>query len=960
MMAPVPTREVVSFGPFNLVASERLLTKDGAPVELGARGFDILIALLSKPNEVISKKDLLAQVWPDVIVEESSLRFHIASLRKALGDGKNGARFITTLAGRGYCFVAPILRSSDQNLPAAVVAAAPFPHANLPNRLLRMVGRDDDVLRIAGQLTATRFVSVVGAGGVGKTTVAVSVGHHLTDAFTGAVLFVDLGMLSDPSLVATAIASMLGVSVQSDDATPGLIAYLRGKRLLLILDTCEHLIDAVATLTAGMIAAAPDVHILATSREALQVEGEHVYRLDALACPPDDSNVTTTALQQFPATQLFLERAVASGARLDLNDDDAAVVVGICRRLDGVALAIELAARRVESHGLQQTAALLDKRLTLLLVGPRTAPARQKTLQATLDWSYQLLSDVERAVLRRLAVFVGHFTLDAALAVVTSATLDQAHVFSAIDSLVAKSMLATRPIGAMMRYRLLDTTRAYALEISVGDAERAELATRHATYYRRWLEQSGTELPTYADGTQLAPHFAGLNNVRSALEWCFGADGNAEIGVGLAAAAAPVLLTMSLLPECQRWSERALLALDEKSRGGREEMQLRASLGLSLMFTRGHTDAAGAALNRSLAIAEARGDHLNELGLLGPLHMYHLRRGDFKLALQYAKRSSEIARTLGDAGTTALAHALLGISLHVMGDPGGARIELETALVSRPGAHASRTTYFGFDHNSWAGIALTATLWLQGYPAQAAARSHQAIKDAERMHDPVSLAIVLNSIQVLLWIGDLDAAEQYLDWFIARAESQYLGPYLDLGHGLKGELAIRRGEAGVEILENCLRKLHAVRYERFSTRFRIVLARGLATNGRLSEGAMLIDETVKLIEANGDTSYMPEALRLKGSILLAMPESRAEDAEKCFIGSLELSRAQGSRAWELRTATDLAALWAGNGRSADARALLLPVFQQFTEGRDTADLKAAELLLGALSSLQINGAPPAS
>jgi predicted ATPase len=651
-----------------------------------------------------------------------------------------------------------------------------------------------------------------------------------------------------------------------------------------------------------------------------------------------------------------VERAVASGARLDFGDTEAAIVASICRRLDGVPLAIELAARRVEAYGLEQTAALLDQRLTLLWHGPRTAPPRQKTLQATLDWSYGLLSDLERVVLRRLAVFVGHFTIDAALAVVTSATVDRALVFGAIDSLVAKSMVATRPIGAMMRYRLLDTTRAYALEISVGDAERAELATRHATYYRRWLEQAAAELPTCADGAQLAPHFAGLNNVRAALEWCFGADGNAEIGVGLAAAAAPVFLAMSLLPECHRWSERALLALDETSRGGREEMQLQASLGLSLMFTRGHSDAACAALNRSLAIAKARGDLLNEVRLLGPLHMYHVRAGDFKVSLQYAKRGSEVASTLGDVGASVLARTLLGISLHLMGDLSGARVELEAALEPGPGSPTSRTIHFGFDHYSWAGIALTTTLWLQGYPAQAMARVHQAIKDAERMRHPVSLAIVLNAVAVLLWIGDLGAAEQHLDWFISRAESQYFGPYLDLGHGLKGELAIRRGEVktGVEMLQYCLEKLRAARYERFTTRFNIVLARGLAAGGRFVEGLTLLDETIGLVEAKGGTSYLPEILRLKGSILLAMPKPRIEDAEMCFMQSLELSRAHGSRAWEMRTATDLAALWAGQGRSADARAVLLPVFEQFTEGSDTADLKAAERLLSQLPQLGPN------
>jgi DNA-binding winged helix-turn-helix (wHTH) protein len=218
MMTPTaPAREVISFGPFSLVTSERLLTREGAPVELSARALDILVALLSRPNEVVSKSDLLAQVWPDATVEEGSLRFHIVNLRKALGDGKDGARYITTLTGRGYCFVAPISRSSDQRQvlqgKAPTVAAVSFPHANLPGRLTGMVGRDDDVLKLSARLNATRFVTIVGSGGVGKTTVAVAVGHHLIEAFAGAVLFVDLSMLNDPVLVTTAVASMLGLSV---------------------------------------------------------------------------------------------------------------------------------------------------------------------------------------------------------------------------------------------------------------------------------------------------------------------------------------------------------------------------------------------------------------------------------------------------------------------------------------------------------------------------------------------------------------------------------------------------------------------------------------------------------------------------------------------------------------------------------------------------------------------------
>jgi predicted ATPase len=555
----------------------------------------------------------------------------------------------------------------------------------------------------------------------------------------------------------------------------------------LILDTCEHLIEAVAALASTIFMAAPQVHILATSRETLQVEGEHVYRLDPLACPPDDAGLTAALAQTFSAPKLFVERAVASGAHLDFSDAEAAIVVSICRKLDGVALAIELAARRVEAYGLHQTAALLDQRLTLLWVGPRTAPPRQKTLHATLDWSYGLLSETERQVLRRLAIFVGHFTLDAALAVVTSATLDQAGVFGAIDSLVAKSMVATRPVGAMMRYRLLDTTRAYALEMSIDDSEAADLAVRHATYYRRWLEQAGTEWSTLSTGVERAPHFAGLNNVRAALEWCFDVNDNAEIGVGLAAAAAPVFLTMSLLPECHRWSERAILALDDATRGGAEEMHLQACLGISSMHMLGQSDAARMALDRSLAIAEEHGDVLSQAGLLGMLHMFHFRGGDFNTALHHAKRCRAVAGTIEDPAATALAHSILGRSLHLMGDHSGARVELEASL--RNWLRTRRTTiYLAYDRHYRAGVALARTLWLQGYPAQAVEHAHEAIRGAERMDHPASLAVVLAwAASVFLWTGDLRSAEEHINACISLAESCSLGPLMAVGRGRQGD-----------------------------------------------------------------------------------------------------------------------------------------------------------------------------
>jgi predicted ATPase/DNA-binding winged helix-turn-helix (wHTH) protein len=948
-MSDSQIREIISFGPFTLVPSERLLTKQGGPVELGARSLDILIALLSRPNEVVSKRDLLARVWPGVTVEESSLRFHMFNLRKALGDGKRGARYVTTLTGRGYCFVAPVSRSSDRGPVASTTAIAPsFPHANLPNRLARLVGREDDIIAVSKRLTAQRFVTIVGTGGVGKTTVAVAVAHALAEGFAGRVLFVDLGMLRDPSLVTTTIASLVGLSVTSVDPTPDLVAYFRNRRILLLLDTCEHVINSVAALASQIFVGAPQVHVIATSREALQVEGEHVYRLDSLACPPDEEELTAETVQTYPAPSLFIERAVASGARLDMSASEAATIVRICRKLDGVALAIELAARRVEAHGLDQTAAILDQHLSALLPGPRDMPLRQRTLQATLDWSYGLLTELEQIVLRRLAIFVGHFTLDAALAIVTSASIDQKQVVAAIDSLLCKSMLAARPIGAMMRYRLLDTTRSYILGMDVDDsADCAALALRHATYYRQWLEQHGMEWLTLATGVERASHFAAINNVRTALEWSFGPNGDVAAGIGLAAAAAPVFVAMSLLAEAHQWAQRAILALDDHASGGPEEMRLQAALGVSLIFLRGGREEARLALSRGLAIAEQHGDKLDQGRLLGSLGSFHLRIGECNSGLQYARRCSDLARSSQNAVAVATAHSILGLSLHYAGDIKAARTELEAAFEHGPEPLRRGTIDFGIDGNVLAGAALAMNLWLEGYPTQAVERARQTIQCAVGTDHFLSISTaLLGAISVFLWTGDLASAVEHIDMLASRAEAHSFGPYLWLARGFKGEVAIRQGnaEGGVEALTSSLEKLHQAPYELFTPRLNIALIQGLTAMGRFAESATLIDETIQRVEACGNGNCLPELRRVKGSLLLSMGRPQ-RDAESCFTESLDLSRRQGARAWELRTAIDLAVLWAQQRRRRRAQELLGPIFERFEEGSDTVDLEAAEIVL---------------
>jgi predicted ATPase/DNA-binding winged helix-turn-helix (wHTH) protein len=940
----------ISFGPFQLRASQRLLTRDGVAIELGARAYDILLALASAPNEVISKEELIARVWPGVLVEEGSLRFHMNSLRKALGDGKDGVRLIKTLSGRGYCFVAEISRASLEHI-AAPTSPTGFPHANLPSRLNRIIGRDEDVSQITDQLRSSRLLTIVGAGGIGKTTVAIAVAHALNDDFADAVLFADLGMLGDPHLVTTALASMLGLPVGAGDAQASLIAFLRDKRALLVLDTCEHLVDAVAVLASRLVEAAPDVYILATSREALQIEGERVYRLNSLASPPDDVVASATVIRAFPATCLFVERAVAHDFHLDIDEEDAPVVAAICRKLDGVALAIELTARRVESYGLRQTAELLDQHLTLSWTGSRTSQPRHRTLQATLDWSYDLLSEIERVVLRRLAVFVGHFTLDAAVEVVSGSDLERSQVFGALDSLVAKSMVVTRPVGAMLRYRLLDTTRAYAAAIRLEPRERSGLAIRHADYYGRWLAQSAGDWASKTTGAERAVYFAALSNVRAALEWCFGADGDTKEGVKLAAAAGPALLAMSLMPEALRWTHRAIQALDGDTRGGFDEMHLQAVFGMVATHLHGKVDAVKMALNRGLEIADARGDVVNQVGLLSMLRTFYFRSGDFNTAHAYARRCKSVADTIQDFAASAQARSILGRSLHLAGELEQAHVELDASLVDW--TRAGRTTiYLSHELHFPSEVTMARNYWLRGYPDQAAERARSVIESAVRTERAAALVVALGwAVSVFLWNGEWDQAQKHVDALIYQAETHSLGPFIAAGHARRGELAILRGSAeqGIERMRASLATIHSIGYEVLTTELNISLVRGLAAVGKEVEANELLEMTIRSVEMHGDALYMPELLRVKGNLLLASPQL-SHEAQACFWRSIEASRLQGARGWELRTATDLARLMAAAENFDGARRLLQPVLEAYEEGLNSADIREAKRLLENIPS----------
>jgi predicted ATPase/DNA-binding winged helix-turn-helix (wHTH) protein len=464
-----------AFGPFRLLLAQRIVLRDSRPLRLGGRAFDLLALLVQRAGQVISNEELMAEVWSNVHVDERSLRVHVTALRKALDDGVGGARYITNTPGRGYSFVASVSR--EQTASPSPRRAADAGASNLPVPLARIIGRGEIIASLAAQLRVRRFLTILGPGGVGKTTVAVAVAESLSAAYDDGIRFVDFSSLSDPALVPLTVSAAIGETVGTPDATASLVAGLRDKRVLIVLDNCEHVVQAVAPLAVALLQAAPGVAILSTSREALRAEGEWVQRLPSLAVPPVSVGLAIADALAFPAVQLFNDRAKARTHGFTLSDEDVPVAVDICRELDGIPLAIELAAARVDVYGVKGLATLIKDHLLLAARGHRTAQPRHQTLRAMLDWSYDLLPESEAAVLRRLAVFTGEFSLEAAMAL-AGGTAGRA-LTDHLASLVRKSLVAADLAGEETRYRLLATTRLYALEKLRAAGEDVEPVRHH-------------------------------------------------------------------------------------------------------------------------------------------------------------------------------------------------------------------------------------------------------------------------------------------------------------------------------------------------------------------------------------------------------------------------------------------------------------------------------------------------
>jgi len=934
----------ISFGPFRLFPKSRLLEKDGAHLHVGGRALDILIFLAERPGEVVDKRELVKRVWADVNVDDGSLRFHIAALRKALGDTGKSARYVVNVPGRGYCFVASLAQVTPA-LPAPAIDV-PLPRS-LPAPLARVIGRDDVIEKISTGLASHRFVTVVGPGGIGKTAVAVTVGHRRLAHFDGRVFFVDFGPVRKPELAAITIASTLGLSINAEDPIPALLTHLQARPTLLILDSCEHLLESLAPLVERLVREAPRLHVLATSRESFRGEGERIFRLFPLDCPPRRDDLAVAEILAYPAAQLFVERIAQSSGPFQLSAEEAPLVADICRRLDGIALAIELAAGRVNAYGIAGTASLLDSRFSLQWRGRRTAIPRHQTLSAALDWSYDLLPASESAILRRLSVFAGPFTPEAAAAVASGDGLSAAATMEAIDNLVTKSLIA--PSGARtLRYRLLDTTRTYALGKLNEAGEAKRIAQRHAEYFRDLFERAEAETSAPLSDW-LGTYGAELDNLRATLDWAFSPDGDTQLGIALTAVAVTLWIRLSLFAECRERARSALAALGDHGEE-RVRMQLLAALGWSLMYGEGRAREARPILEVTLELADKLDDKDFRLRALWGLSIDQFNNGAFGKARALADRFAEAAASSPDKTDLMLADRLSAVVLHYLGDQREARVRIDRVHASLH-VLAEKPKIFPLDLRISTQYFRARILWLQGHADQALALAEQNIHEGRANGHALTFCSVLGqaACPIAFLAGDYEAAERYGAELLEHTDRHAIRLWSLWARAFNALIVARRTdvETGLPLLRD---ELNRAGDARFLPRFLPLLGELAACFGeanQVHQGFDTIEDALARCNDRQERWYLPELLRIKGELMLReTPQSEA--AETCFHDAMDLATQQGANFWQLRCAISVAQLWVGQDRRAEALPILEKASSALTEGSDIADTRIARDLIAQL------------
>jgi predicted ATPase/DNA-binding winged helix-turn-helix (wHTH) protein len=941
---------VYGWGEWEVDVRRRELRARGVVVPIGGRAFEIIEVLVRSAGELVTKDELMAGVWPGAIVEESTLHVHISAIRKALGPDRG---MLKTASGRGYRLTGnwAVRQTTVPVDPIDPEPPRPFRN-NLPGTACELIGRDAALGYLRDLLSAHRVVTLTGPGGIGKTALALEVARGLLPNFPGDVWFVELASVSHPERVPSVVAGVIGLTLGGGEISSETVARAVGEGpQLLILDNCEHVIDGVAQSAETLVRLCPGTSILATSREILRIDGEFIYRVPPLAVPPPQEHDANVALEH-GAVQLFIARITALNADFSPTRENLAAVAAICRRLDGIPLAIEFAAARAAALGVRQVAARLDDRFGLLTGGRRTALPRQQTLRATLDWSYELLPEEERRLMRRCAIFSTGFTLEGASAVMSDTGAAVSGVLDGIANLVAKSLLVTDGSGPSGRWRLLETIRAYALEKLTESRESEQASRLHARFFRDLVAPARPDLPSQITVEDMARYGREIDDVRAALDWTCSPLGEPATGIVLTAAYAPVWIHLGLMTECRERVQRALDNLDqEPNLSARLRMQLQLALGFALIYTAGRAERTEKVLTEALEVAERVDDVDLQLRMLWAMYLYSVHNGQQRAAYFYTERFLRLARRKGDPADILVGDRLMGNVLQYAGRLPEARQHLRRVLEDYVApTDLTWTIWQVYDPLVQARSFLARVLWLQGFADQAMHNARANLEHAQALDHKMSICYALGIAMcpIALMTGDLVAAERSVTMIISVSTRYSLTHWKTLGQCREGQLLIRRGDfaAGLATLRAALHAFEGTGFTMRTPQFFGDLAVALAGIGKLAEALAMVEEGLARTDRDQELWCLPELLRIKGELL----EQRGDDgsAAVCFLEALALARQQGALFWELRGALGLARLRLKQHRPDDARKLLAPIYEQFTEGYETADLRSARAVLDSL------------
>ena len=931
--------------------TNRQLLVHGSTAAVGERAFDIFALLVQSQERLVSKDEIVQRVWSGVAISDNALEVQISSLRKALGPERG---LLKTAYGRGYRLLGrwdterrgdPLRADLTDRSPQF---GATF-RSNLPLPATAMIGRDVDADAVSTLLARHRLVTLVGTGGIGKTRLGLEVAHSLAEQYLDGVCLVELGALSDPAMVPAATAAALGLDISSSNALDTITRSLERRRLLVVLDTCEHVVGAATQLAETLLRHCLELRILATSQEPLRAEDEVLFSVLPLSVPAEDMSAQQVATHS--AVQLFLSRAAAATQHFPTDSKTLEMVGVACRRLDGIPLALELAAARAAVLGMELLVARLDDGLQLLSGGRRTALPRHQTLRATLDWSYGLLPTSEQAVLRRLAIFAGPFDIDAATGVAASKDIPPDVVVNCVAELVAKSLIVSDSTAPDRQYRLLQSARAYALDKLGNSNEQARTAKHHAMYLLDVFEQAEAEWGSRPSPEWLAAYAIRFDDLNGALDWAFGPNGDSLLGARLASCSVPLWFQLARVSAGIDRFERALSDTGGWHDEARAQLYLNAALGALGMFDPDFIDRRDAAWNTTLHLARMLGDNAYELRALRALYASRGSDGDFQGMWPIANDFAAAASRSDDPIDFVTARRLVAHLMHVEGRHDDARETLET-LMSRSECQidARRVVRYQFDHRAIVRMGLGKIKWLQGLPERALQEIESNVAEASSLDYVPTLCTLLSeaALPIAFYCGDLAAVERYAAMLKPVGTDGRKMAWHGYAECFEGALAIRRGDAalGIELMRTGIDMRRAPGKRWHLVLLLSILADVLVTTAAANEASAAIEEALALAESTGVHWLRPELLRLKGDALalLGFKVSAAE----CLRQAAILAQSHGSLAWQLRAGVSLARLHRADGNLGLAREALAPVYGKFTEGHSTSDLRQAAALLEAL------------